>query len=249
MILPGKSEFAQLGQKIQVRRFLREVGRVKHLKPVDTECGRKDVAIGFLTSSLHLPLMLLAAKSFYYFSGIVCPLYVWDDGSLTSRNRDEVHKLFPAARLLRRSDYDLGPLARYPLISAFAQRRLEKYEKLCTGAEIDRPARSPALRTALSLAIPTVLFRLAPDDRRLAGLGRKNQSLHRSMVGTRQCRGGGSPRPVRKDQRLVLSADQQRLAVVTPFDFQPGHPGEYSKILPRPSLCLGHRANDLPHLR
>jgi hypothetical protein len=143
MMLPGKSEFAQLGQKIQVRRFLREVGRVQHLHPVDTESGRQDVAIGFLTSSLHLPLMLLAAKSFYHFSGIVCPLYVWDDGSLTSRNRDEVRKLFPAARLLRRSDYDLGPLARYPLISAFAQQRLEKYESYAPALKLVGPLASP----------------------------------------------------------------------------------------------------------
>jgi hypothetical protein len=143
MLLRGKSELTQLGQKIQARRFLREVGGVQHLHPVDTESGRKDVAIGFLTCGLHLPLMLLAAKSFYHFSGIICPLYIWDDGSLTSRNRDEVRKLFPAAHILRRSDFDLGPLARYPLISAFAQQRLEKYERYAPALKLVGPLASP----------------------------------------------------------------------------------------------------------
>jgi hypothetical protein len=144
MMLPGKSELAQLGQKIQTRRFLYEVGRVQNLHPVDTESGRRDVAIGFLTCSLHLPLMLLAAKSFYHFSGIICPLYVWDDGSLTSRDRDEVRKLFPYARILRRSDFDFGQLARYPLISAFAQQRLEKYESYAPALKLIGPLASPS---------------------------------------------------------------------------------------------------------
>jgi hypothetical protein len=143
MILRGKSELAQLGQKIQARRFLREVGGVQQLHPVDTESGRKDVALGFLTCSLHLPLMLLAAKSFYHFSGIICPLYIWDDGSLTCRDREEVRKLFPVARILRQSDFDLEPLLRYPLISAFAQQRLEKYERYAPALKLIGPLASP----------------------------------------------------------------------------------------------------------
>ena len=142
-MLPGKNELAQFRQKIQARRFLNELGRARYLHPVDTESGRKDVAIGFLTCTLHLPMMLLAAKSFYHFSGIICPLYVWDDGSLTSRDRDQVCKLFPAAHILRGLDFDLGPLARYPLISAFAQQRLEKYESYAPALKLIGPLASP----------------------------------------------------------------------------------------------------------
>jgi hypothetical protein len=157
-MLSAKSELAQFGQKLQSRRFLHEVGRVRHLNPVDTESGRKDVAIGFLTCSLHLPLMLLAAKSFYHFSGIICPLYVWDDGSLTSRDCDEVGNLFPAARIVRRSDYDLGPLARYPLISAFAQQRLKKYESYAPALKLIGPLASPGAPERVILSDSDAFF-------------------------------------------------------------------------------------------
>lgn len=143
MMLPGKSELARLGQKIQTRRFLHEVGRVQNLHPVDTESGRSDVAIRFLTCSLHLPLMLLAAKSFYHFSEIICPLYVWDDGSLTTRDRDCVSRLFPNARILGRSELDLSRFARYPLTSAFASQRLEKYQAYAPALKIFGPLASP----------------------------------------------------------------------------------------------------------
>jgi hypothetical protein len=143
MMVTGNRELAQVAQKMRARLFLRRISRVQNLQPVDTESGRKDVAIGFLTCNLHLPLMLLAAKSFYHFSGIVCPLYVWDDGSLTPRDALAVRKLFPLARILRRSDLDLGALLRYPLISAFAQQRLEKYENYAPVLKLLGPLTSP----------------------------------------------------------------------------------------------------------
>jgi hypothetical protein len=87
--------------------------------------------------------MLLAAKSFYHFSGIICPLYVWDDGSLRSRDRDSIRRLFPAAHILRRTELNLNMLSPYPLTYSFAQQRLKNYEAYAPSLKIFGPLASP----------------------------------------------------------------------------------------------------------
>src|SRR5690349_10627748 len=129
MRVPGfKTILAKTQRKIRTQRFLSDLEAVKALRPVDTDSGRSDVAIGFLTCSRHLLLMMLAAKSFYHFSGIICPLYVWDDGTLQADDLDGLRKLFPNARILKRSDLDINLLKNFPLTRDFAQCRLKNYE-------------------------------------------------------------------------------------------------------------------------
>jgi hypothetical protein len=81
MVWPGENKLTKIRKKLQMRRFSGQLKQVADLRPVDTASGRRDVAIGFLTCHHHVSMMMLAAKSFYYFSEIICPLYVWDDGS------------------------------------------------------------------------------------------------------------------------------------------------------------------------
>jgi len=138
-----KTIIAKTQRKMRTRRFLSELEAVKGLKPVDTDSGRSDVAIGFLTCSRHLLLMMLAAKSFYHFSGIICPLYVWDDGTLRPEDLDCLRNLFPNARLLRRSDLNVNLLKDYPLTRDFARCRLKNYETYAPMLKILGPLASP----------------------------------------------------------------------------------------------------------
>lgn len=115
-------------QKFQVQRLFSKLRETEQLNPGDTEADSHDVAIGFLPCNRHLPLMLLAAKSFYHFSGIVCLLYVWDDGSLRSNDYASLRRLFPNAHILQGSQLDFSILEHYPHILQFAQRKLKNYE-------------------------------------------------------------------------------------------------------------------------
>lgn len=134
----------EIRHKIQNRLFFSLIKRrIRKLRPVNTETGRKDVAIGFLTSNRHLPLMMVAAKSFYHFSEIICPLYIWDDGSLLGSDYNYIRSLFPSARILRRFELDMDVLSQYALTSDFAQQKLEKYENYAPALKIFGPFASP----------------------------------------------------------------------------------------------------------
>jgi hypothetical protein len=143
MVWPGESKLTKIGKKLQMRRFLVQLKQVADLHPVDTASGRRDVAIGFLTCHRHVSMMMLAAKSFYHFSGIICPLYVWDDGSLLSSDWDCLRRLFPNACILRKSELDMKMLAQYPLTASFAEQRLKNYEVYAPSLKIFGPLASP----------------------------------------------------------------------------------------------------------
>lgn len=130
-------------QKFQVQRLFSKLRETEQLRPIDTEAGRRDVAIGFLTCNRHFPLMLLAAKSFYHFSGVVCPLYVWDDGSLRSDDYVSLRRLFPNAHILRSAELDFSVLERHPLTLQFAQRKLKNYEAYAPALKLLGPLMSP----------------------------------------------------------------------------------------------------------
>jgi len=152
------SKVTDIVRKLQMRRFLSDLTRVEMLAPVDTEAGRRDVAIGFLTCHGHLPLMMLAAKSFFHFSGIVCPMYIWNDGSLTSRDRGWIRRLFPSALILSRSDLDLEQLAGYPLTASLARGVLKPYERYAPALKICGPLLSPGVPDRVILSDSDAFF-------------------------------------------------------------------------------------------
>jgi hypothetical protein len=129
--------------KVQIEHFLLQLRGVDALLPVHTDSGRHDVALGFVTSTRHLRLMMLAAKSFYHFSGILCPLYIWDDGSLSFGDRERIRRLFPAAHILRRSELNMDMLGQYPLTLQFARQELRNYHAYAPSLKIFGPLASP----------------------------------------------------------------------------------------------------------
>ena len=153
-----RPEFSKFGHKLHTRYVLSKLKGVEDLQPVDTDAGRQDVAIGFLTCSRHLSLMMLAAKSFYHFAGIVCPLYVWDDGSLTPSDRQSLLRLFPTARLLRRSELRFDLLAPYPLLSSFARLELEHYRSYAPSLKLLGPLASPGVPSRFILSDSDAFF-------------------------------------------------------------------------------------------
>jgi hypothetical protein len=158
MVWPGDSKLTKIGQKLRMRHFLKRLREVEKLRPIDTNSGRGDVAIGFLTCHRHVGMMMLAAKSFYHFSGIICPLYVWDDGSLLPSDRDRLRRLFPNACILRKSELDMKMLAQYPLTASFAERRLKNYEVYAPSLKIFGPLASPNAPTRFILSDSDAFF-------------------------------------------------------------------------------------------
>jgi hypothetical protein len=149
---------AGLRRRLDMTRFRSELGRIDELQAVDTDAGRADVAIGFLTCSRHLRMMILAAKSFYHFADIVCPLYVWDDGSLTPRDRERIFRTFPRARLYRRSELDYGRLEEFEATRRFAQQQLPQYESYAPSLKLFGPLLSPGAPSRFILSDSDAFF-------------------------------------------------------------------------------------------
>jgi hypothetical protein len=149
---------SRVRNRLEMLRFRSSLKHISDLAPVDTDAGRSDVAIGFLTCQRHVAMMILAAKSFYHFSGLVCPLYVWDDGSLTTANRRIILRSFPHARIYGRSDLDYSKVKDFDLLRRFAELRLPHYESYALSLKLMGPLLSPGVPDRFILSDSDAFF-------------------------------------------------------------------------------------------